>query len=61
MCFAILRVKYRNGDAPMSVDLENDEALNQRLDQLKENNGVASVEVFTRAAKHARIETWVQQ
>ncbi len=58
MCYAILRVKYRDGSAPSQVLVEEESELPDALSKVKAKLGVAEVEEFVLAKRHARVEAW---
>lgn len=59
MCFAILRVKFKDGSAPVTVDAASEEAADTLVAQYREQAGVLSIKVFQISHGIERQEQWV--
>lgn len=59
MCFAILRVKFKDGSAPITVDATNEEDSDSKVAQYRDQVGVQSIRVYQISHGIERQEQWV--
>lgn len=59
MCVAIVRVRYKNKSEPTQyMEFDEEEAMKNRVDDLKKNELVESLALFSRKWKQNRVSTW---
>lgn len=59
MCIAILRVRYKNkSDGTQYIEFDDEDAMKSRVEDLKKNELVDSLALFSRKWKQNRISTW---
>ncbi len=61
MCYAIVEVKYKaNSIADDLIKLDDEAALINRVEALKNNEQVDRIRVFTQRSTYSRVSTWAE-
>ncbi|HWG89140.1 MAG TPA: hypothetical protein VN679_15250 [Candidatus Acidoferrales bacterium] len=58
MCYAVLKVSYRNSASPTYLEVEQKDQLDSKLDEVKNRAEVQSVAVFNHDVTHRLVPTW---
>lgn len=59
MCYAVVKVEYKNGTEPAALSEVSDEnSLNANIADLKEKSGVKKISVFLPSLVHELVSEW---
>jgi hypothetical protein len=58
MCYALLKVSYKNSASPAYIEVELKDQLEVKLDEVKTRAEVQSVAVFSHDVTHRLVPTW---